>query len=334
MLRPISAGATAGGNVVLGADAAAGHNDSSATTHLGPTATFTPSPLVQVEGQGLPTIPANPGATHAVGNQAISMPLLLVVAPYGVFPGGATPVYPGFAPVLGVGGPVNDTATNLHIAEGVDGFAAVDLSDASARGAGVVGLSDNDIGVVGSGSTDIAAFGAGYIAQTSISDNTGAIAGPPPPPVYDFEQARDKDSILWLSNTDGSWRRMNSVIPITPVRVIDTRASQGSIGGVTGPLAANSNHAWTIRGTHGIPANAIAIMGNLTAITPQNDGFMTIYPGPPATVPQATSLNYTKNISAICNQVVVSFNSAGQIQIFVSGNGYTQAVLDLTAYLV
>lgn len=348
VLRPLPAGAAVPGNVQLGQTSPP--NDSNATTHLGPTAASTPSPLVQIEGQGLPTgtlFPANPNAhSHQGGtpgtDQPISLPLLLVVGPYGVFPTSGTPavtVYPGLAPLQVVAGPVNDPVSTLHVAEGISAFARVDLTDVKARGAGIVGQSDNDIGVVGSGSTDLAAFGAGYIAQASITDNANppnAIAGPPPPPVYNFEQARDKNGVLWLSNPDGSWRRMNSVIPITPVRVIETRSNVpgGVVGGVAGPLAPNSTHTWTIAGSNGIPANAVGIMGNLTAVGPSADGFMTIFPGPPTTVPQATSIDYTKGISALANQVIVGFNASGQIQIYVSGNGSTQAVLDVTAIVV
>ena len=105
VLRPLPASATAAGNVVLGA--ASPPNDSNATTFLGPTASTQPSPIVAMEGQLPATFPANPSAKSKT--TPISLPVLLVLAPRGVFPttGGVTPAptYPGNAPPQSVGGP-------------------------------------------------------------------------------------------------------------------------------------------------------------------------------------------------------------------------------------
>ncbi len=343
VLRPIGAGATAGNPVVLGHDASAGNNDSNATTHLGPTLTptvTTPSPLVQIEGQGLPTganFPANPNAHSHQGavDQPISMPLLLAVAPYGVFPTvtnpgppvTTTPVYPGLAPVQGVGGPVNDAG--LHVSEGVDGWAHLDLSDVSAGtllaySAGVSGSSDNGIGVVGSGSTDLAAFGAGYIAQVSITDSNGnKIAGPPPAPVYNFEQARDVNGALWLSTPAGDWRRMNTPIPITPFRIYDSRPNARPAGSFTDIQ---------IAGVNGIPADAIGVFGNLTALSPAADGFLNMYPSGTA-LGQVNTLNYTRGVSALSNHAMVALGSNGKVTVFVSQNGSTNFLFDVQGYL-
>ena len=340
VLRPIGAGATAGSPVVLGADAAATHNDSNATTHLGPTAGSNVSPLVQIEGQGLPTIPANPNAhSHQAGvDQSVSLPLLLVVAPFGVFPTATNPtpppatipIFPGFAPVQGIGGPVNDTATGLHVAEGVDGFAAVNLADVDAAGkllavgAGLVGESDNGIGVVGDGSTDLAAFGAGYIAQITITNNLGApIAGPPPAPVYNFEQARDMNGRLWLSTPAGDWRQMNTPIPVTPFRIYDSRPNARPAGSFTDiPIA----------GVGGIPADAVGVFGNLTAIQPAADGFLNMFPsGTP--LGQVNTLNYLRGVSALSNHTMVALGTGGKVTVFVSQNGSTNFLFDVQGYL-
>ena len=332
VLRPIPAAALTGGNMVLGKP-----NDADAVTALSATTGTAPTSLFRVLGQKPPaTIPAN--AVTDVGATAVTVPVLLAIGPDGVFPITVTspgpppvtaPVYPGVAPIQGIGGPIVQTSGGVtkHVSEGVDGYAAVLTSDASAVGAGVVGQSDNGVGVVGSAATDFAALGAGYIAQTSITDSTGItrIAGPPPNgPVYNFEQARDKNGVLWLSNADGlTWRRVNSVIPMTPFRQYDSRPA--------GPRAPNSVTTLTIAGQNGIPSDAFGVFGNLTALGPAADGFLTMYPtGQP--VPSVNTLNYSHGVTAWSNFVMVPLGG-GQVSIYVSGNGSTNIIFDVQGYI-
>jgi hypothetical protein len=329
VLRPLPAAAASGGNMILGQA-----NDANAPTTLGPTGTTTPTALFEVLGQIPPTIPANPAAhtstaTPAV-TTAVTVPVLLAVSPFGVFPKSTTtpvvPVYPGVAPVQGIGGPINKVygTTTLHISEGVDGWAAVDSTDLNAVAAGVVGQSDFGVGVVGSAATDFLAGGLGYIAQVSITDSTGAvIAGPPPSPVYNFEQARDKNGVLWLSTVGAGWRRMNTVIPMSPFRIYDSRPNA---------RPANSVTNIQITGVNGIPADAIAVFGNLTAIVPAADGYLTMYPAGIA-VPGTNSVNYSRGVSAWSNFVMVPLGTSGQVSVFVSGNGPTNFLFDVAGYL-
>src|SRR5439155_51356 len=292
VLRPIPVAAATGGNMILGQA-----NDANAPTTLAPTAASTPSSLFEVIGQNPPTIPTNPSNHEPSGSNVltpITVPVLLAVSPYGIFPttGPPTPttVYPGVAPIQGIGGTVSlgTSPNNVHISEGVDGFASVDVADVKANGAGVVGTSDFGIGVVGAGGTDIAAFGTGYLAQTSITDSNGIlISGPPPNPVYNFEQARDKDGVLWLSTASfvagEAWRRMNTIIPVNPFRIYDSRPTA---------RPANSSTDIQIAGVNGIPSDAIGVFGNLTALGPAADGFLTMIPKG-QTLGQTNSLTYS-----------------------------------------
>ncbi|MDQ6885472.1 MAG: hypothetical protein M3077_14745, partial [Candidatus Dormibacteraeota bacterium] len=307
-------------------------NDSNATTHLGPTAATRPSPIVQIEGQTVPTgtkFPVPPTATSKTA--AVSLPVLLVVAPAAVFPdNGATipqAVYPGNAPLQSIGGVIDVVSggNTYHVSEGVDGFAARDPNDTWARGVGVAGESDFGVGVVGSGATDLAALGSGYISQASITDVNGAnIAGPPTaPPPYNFAQVRDMNGVMWISNPAGAWRRMNTVIPINPFRIYDSRPNARPAGSVTDIQVA---------GVNGIPTDAIGVLGNLTALGPAADGFLTMYPqGTP--LAGTNSLNYTRGISALSNHVTVGLGSTGAVSVYVSGNGSTKFLFDVVGYI-
>ena len=63
-------------------------------------------------------------------------------------------------------------------------------------------------------------------------------------------------------------------VPIAPVRVVDTRTS------AAGPLKAGITRTFAVGGTHGIPANALAVTGNLTAVNPTNSGWFELASGP------------------------------------------------------
>ena len=354
VLRPLPAAAAVTGNVVLGA--ASPPNDSNATTFLGPTLASTPSPIVDMQGQAPPALPTNPAATSkTVG---VSMPVLLVLAPYGVFPntGGVTPlpVYPGHAPLQAIGGVVDvlQTGVTYHVSEGVNGHATVDSTDANARGVGVLGTSDFGIGVIGSGATDLAAFGSGALAQLSIADNTGAaIAGPPAArPQYDFAQVRDMNGVLWLSGVGGGWRRDNTVrvdtpagtAAFAPARIIDTRNGTGTAGsglGANQPLQPGVTYTFgPFTSTNGLPADAIGIVGNLTAVGFTGAGYVTLFPAGVA-VPATSSLNFGPPFasSGWANAFTVGFgtgSNAGKVSIRLSNNAITShVILDVTAYL-
>jgi hypothetical protein len=358
VLRPIPAAATAGGNVILGG--AATTNDSNVTTHLGPTAASTPSPIVSMEGQAPPSFPASPAATSKTA--AVSLPVLLVLAPHGVFPtntvGGITlPVFPGHAPLQSVGGVVDFPqlgGPTLHLTEGVNGHAAVDSTDANARGAGGIFTSDFGVGVLGAGATDLGAFGSGALSQLSIVDNTGAaIAGPPASrPQYDFAQVRDMNGVLWLSGVGGNWRRDNTVRvdntagtgPFAPARVLDTRSSIGTTGsspalGANQPLQPGVTYTFgPFPGFHGLPADAIGIVGNVTVVNFTGAGYLSLFPGG-APDPGTSSINFGPPFasSGWANAFTLGFGTggnAGKVSIRLSNNGITShVILDVTAYI-
>jgi hypothetical protein len=311
-----------------------------------------------MEGQLPPTFPANPAATSKTA--AISMPVLLVLAPRGVFPntGGTTPLplYPGHAPLQAIGGVVDllSGTTTYHVSEGVNGHAAVDSTDVNARGAGGIFTSDFGVGVLGAGATDLGAFGSGAIAQLPITDNLGAaIAGPPASgPQYNFAQVRDVNGVLWLSGVGGGWRRDNTVRvdniagtgPFAPARVLDTRSSLGTAGsspalGANQPLQPGVTYTFgPITGSHGLPGDAIGIVGNVTVVNFTGAGYLSLFPGG-SPDPGTSSINFGPPFasSGWANAFTLGFGTggnAGKISIRLSNNAITShVILDVTAYI-
>jgi hypothetical protein len=331
-----AAAAGAAGSILLGSVPAAAANgsavflgtinDAGTVTDLIPTATTAPAPLLQATGQAVIRQVVQP-TVSATGPALQSIPLIGAIAPGGTLPLVGNPAindYPGFAPIQGVGGNTTITFSNGSqkvFSEGVNGWGA------GTTGIGVTGESDIGYGIAGgSGGIDMAAIGNGRVLQLSLP-SAMLLSPPAGPPKYlpnQYEQVRDGNGILWLSNPAGRWRRINSSIPVTPFRIYDSRPSA---------RPANSFTDITVAGVGSVPADAVGVFGNLTAITPAADGFLAMFPTG-AGVGQFNNLNYTRGVSAVSNFVMIGLGTGGAVTVFVSGNGATFFLFDVGGYII
>jgi uncharacterized repeat protein (TIGR01451 family) len=116
---------------------------------------------------------------------------------------------------------------------------------------------------------------------------------------------------------------------ITACRLIDTR-----IGGSGGPVISNVPRIFTVAGSCGIPADAVAISVNLSVSIPSGSGYLTLYPGN-GSIPLASTINFKMGITLSNNAVVrLATNAAGTIgaQSLVSGGGGVDIVIDVVGY--
>lgn len=119
----------------------------------------------------------------------------------------------------------------------------------------------------------------------------------------------DQGGELWLcvaGGSPGTWTRLlredtahGRVIPITPVRALDTRSTGGRASGAPavpgqrqGPLRGSEEVTLDLAGAGPIPATATGIIGNATVLAPNADGYLRILPAG-ASVP-ACSFNFSK----------------------------------------
>jgi len=109
---------------------------------------------------------------------------------------------------------------------------------------------------------------------------------------------------------------------VTPVRLLDTRNSGNRLG-------SGGSLNLTIGGVGQVPANATAVVINVTAVDQSAAGFFTVYPTGAAR-PNASNLNFDPH-QTIPNLVTVGLGSAGQVTIF-NGAGTANAVVDLEGY--
>ena len=212
-------------------------------------------------------------------------------------------------------------------------------------GFGIYGVTDSGFATVGDAVTgiDLYARGTGRVRQNSNFTATGVAPAYSPGP---FETVRDSQGVVWISGTTasgGAWRRANNVIPITPVRVWDSRNAGGApgdgpappTGATAGPYNAVTTVTLTLGGYRTIPAAASGLVCVLTVITPTGGGFIKAYPGGVA-APLAVVGNFPAGgiVSFYPTVGLGTGADAGRLSVQIAAGTGVQVGLDVTAYLM
>ena len=120
-----------------------------------------------------------------------------------------------------------------------------------------------------------------------------------------------------------------SYFKMTPTRVLDTRPGIGI--GLSGAFTPNSPRTLSIAGAHGIPADALAITGNLTVVGQTAGGYLSITKDPTAN-PTTSTLNFPVGDTR-ANGVTVPLNASGDLSIvYKAQSGSAHVLLDVTGY--
>jgi hypothetical protein len=241
---------------------------------------------------------------------------------------GVTGTFSG--PLQGLGPDGGTTPLTAVDVDGVDGWAS------GTKAAGVYGLTDTGYGVIGESNQ-----GIGLYARTSgrIRQDGLLAAGMPTHSPNPFEQVRDANGVLWIHNGAGVWRRVNSVrvdaangtgVPFAPFRVKDTRTGAKPAAGSTTVVTI----AGAGSGASSIPADAIAVMGNLTATQYTGSGFLALSPA--GVTVGTSSVNFITGQAAIANGFIVGLGTGvtngGKVQVKVAGHA-SHFLIDITAYI-
>ena len=116
---------------------------------------------------------------------------------------------------------------------------------------------------------------------------------------------------------------------IPSCRVVDTRnPSEGPA------LGANTERAFPVRGVCGVPADALAVAANVTAVNPTDLGNLRVFPSGTAT-PLASTINFAAGQTRANNGIVrlgtdgqlgvrcdMAPGSTGQVHLIVDVSGY------------
>jgi hypothetical protein len=111
-------------------------------------------------------------------------------------------------------------------------------------------------------------------------------------------------------------------VPVAPVRLADSRK--------TSPLPAKGSRAVQVSGVGGVPADAVAVVVNVTAIGATRAGYLLAYPAG-AAKPPYSNLHYGVG-QTVANLATVKMGTGGKISVYNGSAGTTHFVVDLAGY--
>ena len=253
------------------------------------------------------------------------------------------PANPGgtgvFASAGGVENPYVGTGTSIGVLSTAKagGFGVVSsIPVGSASSIGVLSMTPDGYGVVSISNTGVAlvAGGGGRIQQALRT------LGAPTVGTYGAgEQIRDAagDMYICIANgTPGTWRKVTAQAPgfsnsggsinllSTPIRLLDTRPGTAApinngfarvTGNTTLTIQITGTAVITPDGSLSVPAGAKGVIGNITIIRPDGEGYAQVWPsGAP---PTTSTINYGPiNASpAIANSFTCGLTTDGKVNI-------------------
>lgn len=125
----------------------------------------------------------------------------------------------------------------------------------------------------------------------------------------------------------------SSYVPIDPVRIFDTRDGTGGVS--ASQVGQEGTLDVLIRGTHGVPDNATAVVLNVTATRGDASTDVRVYPTPSdpnAAPPTVSNLNLVAGATA-ANLVTVKLGDGGRVR-FRNAAGNLDLLADLSGYYV
>lgn len=123
-------------------------------------------------------------------------------------------------------------------------------------------------------------------------------------------------------------------VGITPVRVLDTRSTDGGPIGITpaAPLGKDQSIEVTIAGANGIPAEATSVAVNVTLDDDATaKSFLTVYPTG-RTRPNASTNNAEPGL-VMSNSAIFLLGTGGKLTVY-NQQGLVNVIIDVTGYFV
>jgi hypothetical protein len=119
-------------------------------------------------------------------------------------------------------------------------------------------------------------------------------------------------------------------VPITPVRVADTRTA--SLVGTGTPIAASTSESFNLAtSASGIPATATSVAANVTAVAGDAPGYLTVYPTSDTTNPVASDVNWVAD-EIVPNFTIADTAGTGNVEVYNSHGATINLVIDAFGY--
>jgi subtilisin family serine protease len=131
---------------------------------------------------------------------------------------------------------------------------------------------------------------------------------------------------------DGTQPMGDTFTAMNPTRILDTRSGTGPSGsfgpGETRNLTVSPSGSPPA--PNGVPANAQAVILNVTVTNPTAASWLTLFPNNGGAVPTASNLNFSAG-ETVPNLVIVKVGTGGKVSIF-NNAGNTDVVVDVVGY--
>jgi hypothetical protein len=119
-------------------------------------------------------------------------------------------------------------------------------------------------------------------------------------------------------------------VPLTPDRILDTRP--GAQRNYSGPKPAAGGLFNMALGSGTVPANASAVVLNVTATDSEGPGYIQLFPEGQGTPGSSSNVNVERAGQTIPNAVIVPLGNGGQVSVFTQVS--THVVADIAGYFV
>jgi hypothetical protein len=134
----------------------------------------------------------------------------------------------------------------------------------------------------------------------------------------------------WATEITQNQTGGSSYVPIPPVRVLDTRFATG----LSGVFMANVPRSFEVAGSFGIPANAVAVTGNVTIANQTSAGYLSVTTTPVVN-PQSSTINVPLGDTR-ANNITMPIAADGTLSaVYKAPAGRsTHVIFDVTGYFL
>ncbi|HET7028684.1 MAG TPA: hypothetical protein VFI28_13405 [Candidatus Limnocylindrales bacterium] len=175
----------------------------------------------------------------------------------------------------------------------------------------------------------VVAAGAATYDGTRWGDYVGVAQDPQvPDAVWQANEYASADG-LWATKVSQLQTGGLRYVPITPVRVLDSRPG-GT--GLSGKFSHGTPRSFPVGGVSGIPSTARAVTGNVTVVNQQAGGFVSITPLS-VSAPATSTINFPSG-DVRANNVTATLGAGGKLWAVyrASTSKTTDLVFDVTGY--
>jgi len=116
---------------------------------------------------------------------------------------------------------------------------------------------------------------------------------------------------------------------VPPCRIVDTRDPDGPRGGPA--LVGGGTRDFVLTNVCGVPASAVSVAANVTAVVPTGAGQLVVYPAG-QTVPSTSTISFGAGKTR-ANNALLQIGAAGSVSVTCAmGPGQSHLIVDVVGY--